>query len=329
MAGLSSDWKQFYDDVITQFSQDQPVFLSRIGGSDTDALIDYLSLKAHDPESLSSHLRAHLHVVEKFNGFYDLKGDKLASYIRYLNELRRCYLSTKMATLVHTHFVSTFFPEAINEQFFTANVPNRATMEKFLDQIVRADGFIGAYPYSFIETAVRHKHSLFQAFSTILAGKAVLVICPFEETIHANFENRNLFFKHDYVYPDFVLKTINTPITYHGIDESSYPNANWFETVDALKRQVRDSKFDIALMACGSYAMPLGDFIERELKKKAIYVGGVLQLYFGIMGKRYENPFFLDQINREYFIQPIEREKYLSLIPTSETTIRDAFGAYF
>lgn len=329
MPGLISDWKQFHDDVIAHFCGDEPLFLSRIGGSDTDALIDYLRLETGDQQSLQSHIRARLHVVEIFNGFYDLKGDKVASYFKYLDELHRCYLSMKMATFVHTHFISTFFPEAVHKRYFTADVPNREAMQKFVDQIVRADGFIGGYPYSFIESIVMHKYTLFHAFSKVLSGRTVLVICPFEESIHANFKNRKSFFKYDYAYPDFELKTINTPVTYYGIDNSQYPHDNWFETVDALKQQVRDSTFDIALMACGSYAMPLGNFIEQEMKKKAIYVGGVLQLYFGIIGKRYENQFFLDQINREHFIQPIEREKYLAQIPTAETAIRDAFGAYF
>ena len=329
MGGLISDWKTFHDDVVTNFSRDEPLFLARIGGSDTDAMIDYLSFKTRDRDALYSHIQRHLHVVEKFNGFYDLTDDKYSSYFRYLNELHDCYLSMKMATFVHTYFVSTFFPTAIHERFFTADVPNRQTMEKVVGRIVNANGFIGAYPYSFIESTIAHKYTLFQALSKLLVGKTVLVLCPFEESIRANFRNRDLFFKHDYVYPDFHLETVNTPITYGGIEESSYPNTNWFETVEALKGQIRNVKFDIALMACGSYAMPLGGFIERELKKKAIYVGGVLQLYFGIMGQRYENEFFLNQINREYFIQPIEREKYLSLIPTGDTAIRDAFGAYF
>jgi len=35
---------------------------------------------------------------------------------------------------------------------------------------------------------------------------------------------------------------------------------------------------------------------------KVTYIGGLLQLYFGIMGRRYRNQFFTDLINAEYFI---------------------------
>lgn len=44
--------------------------------------------------------------------------------------------------------------------------------------------------------------------------------------------------------------------------------------------------------------------------RKAIYVGGLLQLYFGIMGRRYADEFFTDQINAEYFITAEEADRY-------------------
>jgi len=73
----------------------------------------------------------------------------------------------------------------------------------------------------------------------------------------------------------------------------------------------------------------LGVHIERTLHRKAVYVGGVLQLYFGIMGRRYQNPFFLDQINMENFISPLERERYLKFVTISDETAKETFGAYF
>ncbi len=329
MSKLISDWSTFHSDIVNHFSGDSPLFLSRIGGSDTNALVDYLRAKNVGPSAVDAHVKVHLPIVERYNGFYELSADTHTSYFRYLQVLFRCYISMRMATFVHTYFMSRYFPERIDQAFFTADVPNRSTMEELVERIVSSNDFLGAYPYSFVESMVKNPHALFQAFTKILHDKTVLVLSPFSESIHANFGNRREFFKNDYVYPDFKLTTITTPITYSGMEASFYPHRNWFETVAALTEQIRNAEFDIALMACGSYAMPLGLFIEQELKKNAIYVGGVLQLFFGVMGRRYENPFFLDQINREHFIQPIEREKFLSLIPTSDSAAREAFGAYF
>src|SRR5262249_22087026 len=138
---------------------------------------------------------------------------------------------------------------------------------------------------------------------------------------------RRTFFK-DYQYPDFNLKVLNTPITYAGLPRNLYPNADWFETVDDLKNAVSSYEFDIALLSCGSYAMPLGLHIETKVRKQAIYVGGILQLYFGVMGRRYDGPFFRQQINSEAFIWPVERELFLQHVQIKEDAPTEGFGAY-
>ena len=70
--------------------------------------------------------------------------------------------------------------------------------------------------------------------------------------------------------------------------------------------------FDIALLGCGGYGLPLCNFIKINLQKSAIYVGGGLQLLFGIMGKRWENISMWKQIikeNNTNFVIPIKDEK--------------------
>jgi len=41
------------------------------------------------------------------------------------------------------------------------------------------------------------------------------------------------------------------------------------------------------LASCGGYGMPICDFLVQELGVSAIYVGGALQLFFGVMGSRW------------------------------------------
>ena len=52
---------------------------------------------------------------------------------------------------------------------------------------------------------------------------------------------------------------------------------------------IKKLEFDIALLGCGGYGLPLCNYINKDLKKSAIYIGGGLQLLFGVMGKRWEN----------------------------------------
>jgi hypothetical protein len=43
--------------------------------------------------------------------------------------------------------------------------------------------------------------------------------------------------------------------------------------------------------------------------KQAIYMGGSLQLIFGIMGKRWENQEYVTKHVNEYWVRPSEKER--------------------
>ena len=67
--------------------------------------------------------------------------------------------------------------------------------------------------------------------------------------------------------------------------------------------------FDIALVAAGGYGMLIADFIFTELKKSVMYIGGALQLFFGIIGKRwFDNNEILEMMN-DNWIRPDNEDK--------------------
>ena len=45
--------------------------------------------------------------------------------------------------------------------------------------------------------------------------------------------------------------------------------------------------FDVAIIGCGAYGMPLAAML-KQAGKQAIHLGGATQLLFGIKGKRWE-----------------------------------------
>ena len=73
--------------------------------------------------------------------------------------------------------------------------------------------------------------------------------------------------------------------------------------------EIKDD-FDIALCSCGGYGNPLLTKIY-EMGKSAIYVGGVLQMYFGVLGKRWikERPDILRLFMNQYWTRPLDSEK--------------------
>ena len=45
--------------------------------------------------------------------------------------------------------------------------------------------------------------------------------------------------------------------------------------------------YDVVIAGCGGFGMILSNFLHKELSKSVIYIGGALQLFFGIKGNRW------------------------------------------
>ena len=56
-----------------------------------------------------------------------------------------------------------------------------------------------------------------------------------------------------------------------------------------MKAQIDKEDFDICLIGAGAYGFPLAAYVKRK-GKKAVHLGGALQLLFGIKGSRWEDP---------------------------------------
>jgi hypothetical protein len=88
-------------------------------------------------------------------------------------------------------------------------------------------------------------------------------------------------------------------------------HSSWIETFNIMCEDIKKIDFDIALLGCGGYGLPLCDYIKRKLNKSAIYVGGGIQLMFGVMGRRWENLEFWRGIikeNKTRFVRPSKDE---------------------
>lgn len=147
-----------------------------------------------------------------------------------------------------------------------------------------------------------------------LKGKKVLVIHPFEQAIVSQYEKRKLLFKNEDVLPGFDLKTIKAVQSLGGDSEFE----SWFEALEYMKSEIDKVDFDICLIGAGAYGLPLAAYV-KDKGKKAIHMGGSLQLLFGIKGKRWENPQYgseeLNETGRypalfnDYWIYPGEEGK--------------------
>ena len=140
-------------------------------------------------------------------------------------------------------------------------------------------------------------------WSMALANKKILIIHPFAKSIESQYKlRRDKLFENKNVLPKFqsleVIEAVQT------IANNTAGFKSWFEALEHMKQEIAQKDFDIALIGCGAYGFPLAAYIKR-MGKKAVHIGGSLQLYFGIKGKRWDN----SNLYNEYWISPSTEEK--------------------
>ena len=156
-------------------------------------------------------------------------------------------------------------------------------------------------------------------WTRVLRGKKVLVIHPFVDTIKSQYSRRELLFSNPDVLPEFELKTLKAVQTIAGT-KSEF--TSWFDALKYMENEIDKIDFDIAIIGCGAYGLPLAAHVKR-IGKQAVHMGGGMQLLFGILGKRWTEQYsgFLHYrpgidisldyhpLFNEYWVTPGQNEK--------------------
>lgn len=146
-----------------------------------------------------------------------------------------------------------------------------------------------------------HIESLYPFFverpwTRALKDKRVLVIHPFIYSIQQQSKIKEKLFDNKDIWPDYEL------LLYRAIQSNAgtvVPYKDWFEALDKMKSDIDKINFDIAIIGCGAYGLPLAAHIKRS-GKKAIHLGGGSQLIFGIKGKRWEGVYQYSYLPLDY-----------------------------
>ena len=144
-------------------------------------------------------------------------------------------------------------------------------------------------------------------WSSRLAGRKVLVVHPFVESIQKQYaEKRHLLFPSPDVLPDFELKTLKTVQSIAG---SPVDFATWFDAYHHMCDEMAKLDFDICIVGAGAYGLPLASF-AKQLGKQAIHLGGVTQILFGIKGRRWEREYAdsTAKLFNEHWVRPLPTE---------------------
>lgn len=208
----------------------------------------------------------------------------------------------------------------VHSGFFPKDVALMPEFSRLYDKASKSIDCLAIWNYKFHGLrALRQKESLIRnypnmtGFVTIsdldpyyhrdwlssLAGKRVLVVHPFESTILSQLERGSHMLPKDTSVQ--VVKAVQTIA-----DAVDSRFNNWFEALEYLDVQISSKNFDICLLGCGAYGLPLGSFI-KERGGQAIHMGGALQLLFHIKGKRWDDK--EGTIYDEGWIYPLEEDK--------------------
>lgn len=144
------------------------------------------------------------------------------------------------------------------------------------------------------------------SWMTDMKGKRILIVHPFIKTIEKQIEHLHKIFPDREWFEECTFTFIKPPMTLAGNHEGKDWQEHYNTFLEILGTQ---SDFDIALVAAGGYGMLIADFIFTELKKSVMYIGGALQLFFGIIGKRwFDNNEILEMMN-DNWIRPDNEDK--------------------
>lgn len=243
------------DLVYEYLMHDKPCMIARFGCLELETVVDYLCFN----EKINKYKTHRIKWMERNAGFFNASKENLDKFCELMLQ---CMPKVDVLGSHMSCGTEYGFGHFKNNETYVKNYLQNA---KYID-LKDLDGF--------------HKN----LWSRALEGKNVLVIHPFEASIKAQYKKRELLFKDKRVLPKFNLQVIKAVQSIAG---EKVPFKNWFDALDFMKEQVSKINFEIAIIGCGAYGFPLAAFI-KDLGKKAVHLGGVTQIMFGIMGKRWE-----------------------------------------
>lgn len=314
----------FVNDLITYMTSPGAYFYGRIGGGETTLSKQWTELVQSNPPDLkeafiaNAHIQVSMGIMKKYGGFYDIH-NTVESDMRFCEYYSSLYKSYDSATLAGPDTASYYLYDKMAPPY--NNPQEKAKFDVFLEKCFSST--INLYPYCMIENPL----SFLKAFKTFALNKKILIISPFSRSIQKQYPLLSTIFP-GYTFPSFTLLTYNPPITYNdnGVPYISFPHSTWFETTNAMCEDIQKLDFDIALLGCSTYTLPLGAFI-KNMGKKAIYMGAILQACFGVIGTRWvKDSFFL--ANPSGFIYPLETTEQINNAKKHHYA-KEGFSGYF
>jgi hypothetical protein len=301
---LNWQCKETFDLFTSLMLSDKNIWISRLGGSDTYI---YNKYKNNTNTEYDESYITDIQYIRRLNGYFNKNDD-----VDILQKSIKLYEES----IDNSDFILLCTSQLIEGNYSV--ISNIFDINTYKCPIMI---------YHFIEEF----YPFFNSFKIWGKNKKILVISPFSESIKYQTSKDRINNLLKLEFPDCEIITYQTPITYNTKFESTYFNQttenynNWIELAQKMVNEISKINFDIALISAGIYTMHLGNEIKK-MNKKAIYIGGMLNVFFNIYGERYKT--FNIYQNLNYQIDVLD--KFGDLHDNKELQIKnESVGAYF
>ena len=138
-----------------------------------------------------------------------------------------------------------------------------------------------------------------------LKGKRILIVHPFAVTFQKQYQKRAELFPNRSWFEDCSIQFIKPPMTMAG----NHGNKDWQEHMDIFFSDIQGVEFDVALVAAGGYGMLIADYIYTNMRRSVMYIGGALQIFFGVIGKRWFDNKEIRSLITDDWVRPANDER--------------------
>jgi hypothetical protein len=143
-------------------------------------------------------------------------------------------------------------------------------------------------------------------FPELFRDKKILIVTSHADSVRYQVENHlPLIFEPYSIFPQKENIQVYKTAQQNG---ESCDGEEWSVHFDTMCKEIESYDFDVAFIGCGGFSNLLGYHIRSKMNKSAIYVGGPLQIYFGIIGRRWlYNHTIMEKVrtHQRYWIQPL------------------------
>ena len=280
--------------------------------------------KEMDPDIISSHIREKLLSPEPcmLTRFGAVEIGCVVNYLGIYHQKRKIIKYIKGEAFPWWWEEETMYPMRNNAGFFSATPELLKRFSEMMIEdmplidILASWRFEEEYFSKELQNAYKIDFEPYNPFwsdvpwTAALENKKVLVVHPFAETIQKQYLRKELIHKDPRVLPTFDLQTIKAIQTIGNQGDGRFET--WFDALEFMKNEIDKMDYDVCLLGCGAYGMPLAAHVKRS-GKKAVHLGGSLQLLFGTRGARWENSNYnatynYSKLMNEFWVKPSATE---------------------